>query len=297
MSASFKNIALLGRYSDPAVRDSLLTLAEYLANTGVHVLVDANADMDYGSVSVHASTAEDLPNQADLIIVVGGDGSMLRATHLVAGRHVPLLGINRGRLGFLADVTPNQAVEHVGQIIAGNYESESRLMLEAHLVDGNTKIASCIALNDVVMQRGNTGRMLDVETWIDGRFVNTHGGDGLIVSTPTGSTAYALSCGGPIVDPSLDALVLVPICPHTLSDRPIVVPTSSQIEIGLRADKGGAQITCDGRALGEINAGQKLRVCAAEQRINMIHPAGYDYFRVLRSKLHWGGRNHDLEQE
>jgi NAD+ kinase len=227
--------------------------------------------------------------QSDLIIAIGGDGTMLYAARLLAGRDVPLFGVNRGRLGFLTDVTPTEMIESVGQVLSGNCVEDHRTMLGATVKTRLGRSQSMQALNDVVLQKWETGRMLDFETSIDGRYVNTHGGDGLVVASATGSTAYALSCGGPIVAPNLDVVVLVPICPHTLSDRPIVVPNSATIEVRLieRPDTK-AQVTCDGAMLGDLEPGDVLSIGPTAARVTLLHPPGYDYFRLLRSKLRWG---------
>jgi len=264
----------------------MIRLAEYLANAGITVLANA-ATAD--ALSARAVADNALSSDADLIIAIGGDGTMLHAAGLAAGGDVPLLGINRGRLGFLADVSPVDMLESLGQVLAGNYTSESRLQLQAKITaaDGSQKTA--LALNDVVLQRRETGRMLDFETRIAKKYVNTHMGDGLIAATPTGSTAYALSCGGPIIQPRLDAIVVVPICPHTLSDRPIVIPADQEIEVKLlpREDTK-AEISVDGHTLGEFGPDDKLVIGEAEHRITLIHPPGYDFYEILRSKLHWG---------
>jgi NAD+ kinase len=272
MSSEFNKIAVLGRREDPRVGEPLQALTKHLLAAGITVLGEPDFDGD-----------------ADLIIAIGGDGTMLYAAGTVAGSDVPLLGINRGRLGFLADVTPDEMITSVDHVLAGNYTRDSRLLLEATLerADGSRTVAN--AFNDVVLQRRETGRMLDFETLVGGRYVNTHSGDGLVVSTPTGSTAYALSCGGPIIQPQLDAVVIVPVCPHTLTDRPIVVPSSEPIEIGLlERDDTKAEITVDGNSLGEFMADDKLTICAADSRMTLLHPPGYDYYEILRSKLYWG---------
>ncbi|NGP54540.1 NAD(+) kinase [Thioalkalivibrio sp. XN8] len=288
MSRSFKTIALTGKYRDPRVGDSMLILARHLGAAGVRILLDPAIKMDFPDVAVEPVSELELGAAADLVIAVGGDGTMLYASRLVAGRDVPLLGINRGRLGFLADITPGEMVRRLDEVLAGDYEEERRLMLEA-VIDNGGPPRRALALNDVVLQKRDTGRMLDFENWIDGVYVNTHGGDGLVIATPTGSTAYALSGGGPIVHPSLEAITLVPICPHTLSDRPIVVRADARIEVRVlpRPDTR-AEVSCDGIALGDLAAGERLSVGAAEERVVLIHPRGHDYFRLLRSKLHWG---------
>jgi NAD+ kinase len=231
----------------------------------------------------------ELTQGADLIVAVGGDGTMLHAARLASRADVPVLGVNRGRLGFLADIGPADLRDRLNEILEGRYVRDRRTMLEATLCSPDGPLRQGHALNDVVLQKWRTGRMLDFETWIDGRYVNTHGGDGLVVATATGSTAYALSCGGPILYPELDAVVLAPICPHTLSDRPIVVRSSSKIEVRLldRLDTQ-AQVICDGVSLGAIAPGQTLVVARAAADATLLHPADHDYYRTLRSKLRWG---------
>jgi NAD+ kinase len=214
---------------------------------------------------------------------------LLYAAKLVAGHSVPMLGINRGRLGFLTDVTPNSMLEDVDTVLAGRYSEDRRSLLAARLEKRSGEPMRALALNDVVVNKWETGRTMDFETSINGRFVNSHGGDGMVIATATGSTAYALSCGGPIVEPDLDVWVLAPICPHTLSDRPIVVRAGSRIQLRI-SDRfeSRAQVTCDGSAIGELEQGDNLYVEGADAQITLLHPPGYDYYRLLRSKLHWG---------
>jgi NAD+ kinase len=271
----------------------MLILARHLVSSGVRVVLDPDVKLDFGATPVEPLDEAELGGAADLVVAIGGDGTMLYATRLVAGRGVPLLGINRGRLGFLADITPGEMLRRVDEVLAGEYAEEHRLMLEAVIDNGDAAPRRALALNDVVLQKRATGRMLDFENWVDGVYVNTHGGDGLVIATPTGSTAYALSGGGPIIHPGLDAIALVPICPHTLSDRPIVIRGDAQIEVRVldRPDTHG-EVTCDGLLLGELAAGQRLVVHAAQERVVLIHPHGHDYFRLLRSKLHWGRGSH-----
>jgi NAD+ kinase len=293
MSRSFQSVAVTGKYLDPRVGDSILILAGHLAASGLRVLIDADIKMDFPGITVEPLPEAELAATADLVIAVGGDGTMLYASRLVAGRDIPLLGINRGRLGFLADITPGEMLRRLDEVLAGDYDEDRRLMLEAVIGNGTTQPRRALALNDVVVQKRATGRMLDFENWIDGVYVNTHGGDGLVIATPTGSTAYALSGGGPIIHPRLDAITLVPICPHTLSDRPIVIRADAQIEIRvLERPETSADVACDGLPLGELAAGERLIVRAATEQVLLIHPRGHDYFRLLRSKLHWGRGSH-----
>jgi NAD+ kinase len=286
-STHFQTIALFGRHREARIAESMRILAAHLAQRGCAVLVDQAA-------SKLAPQATPLPTgeigtRANLIITIGGDGTMLQAAQLATQANAPILGVNRGRLGFLADIGPDEMCERVDDVLAGKFVRETRSMLHATLKRGDQPDKSALALNDVVLQKYETGRILDFETWIDGQYVNTHGGDGLVIATPTGSTAYALSCGGPILNPQIDALVVAPVCPHTLSDRPIVVHGSAQIELRLvKRHKAKAQVTCDGILLGDLMQTDRLLIGPAQQKITLLHPPGYDYYRILRSKLHWG---------
>lgn len=283
----FKTIAVLGRDEDPRVAEPMLKLASHLRDAGIDVIADSTDNFELPARQVDE---RGLARQADLIIAIGGDGTMLHAARLAFARDVPLLGVNRGRLGFLADITPDEMLESVDRVLAGDFSMESRLLLKAeHRRSDGEPDGHAFALNDIVLQRRETGRMVDFETRVAQRFVNAHSGDGLIVATPTGSTAYALSCGGPIIEPALDAIALVPICPHTLSDRPIVVPASLEIEVRVleRADTK-AEVTADGHTLGELAPDDRLLITAVEKRVRLVHPPGYDYYEILRSKLHWG---------
>jgi NAD+ kinase len=264
------------------------TLAHHLLGKGHAVRVIADEALALDGAGVHTVPETELAPGADLIVAVGGDGAMLHAARMAAMADVPVLGVNRGRLGFLADVGPEQMLQSLDDALGGRCQAERRMLLAAQLLADGRPI-DALALNDVVVAKRETGRMVDVRTWVDGAYVNTHVGDGFIIATPTGSTAYALSCGGPIVHPSLDAVVLVPVCPHTLSDRPIVVPADSVVEIEL-ADRfeSRAQVVCDGIVLCDLDPGVRLRIERARVSATLLHPPGHDYYRILRSKLHWG---------
>jgi NAD+ kinase len=281
--------ALIGRFSDARVAESALILLPHLKKRGIEALLPAEDPLDAPDGLVTRVSEEEIANRADLVIAIGGDGTLLYAARLVAHRGVPLIGINRGRLGFLTDVLPKDMLASVDAALEGRCERDQRSLLEARIVGPGGVRARSLALNDVVLQKWETGRMLDFETWIDGVYVNTHGGDGLVVASSTGSTAYALSCGGPIVAPHLDVLVVAPICPHTLSDRPIIVSGRSVITVKLinRPDTR-AQVTCDGVSLGELDPGSTLEVHPTTQKITLLHPHRFEYYRLLRSKLHWG---------
>ncbi len=281
--------AILGRFEDDQVAECVATLLPHLQSLGLPVLIEEHAaKLPITESATRVSTAE-LVSKARLCIVIGGDGSMLYATRLLAGAQTPLLGINRGRLGFLTDVMPQDMLRCVDAALAGHCTTDKRPLLEALLLDSSGVPQTQLALNDVVLSKWETGRILDFETRVDGRFVNTHGGDGLVVSSATGSTAYALSCGGPILQPDLDVLVVVPICPHTLADRPIVISRRSTVSVTLHERyETRAQITCDGVVFGELKPGDRLEIRPSPHHVTLLHPPGHDYFRLLRSKLHWG---------
>ena len=289
MNKHFSRIALVGKVEDARVADSLATLATHLRARGLTVSLDQAVDLGGLPAGLVRKPVADLGKEADLIVAVGGDGMMLFAAQLALGRSVPLLGVNRGRLGFLTDVLPDEMIGSVDAVLEGRYQTEVRQLLAASLSLSDGGEHAYRALNDVVVQRQESGRMLELEVWIDGGFVNTHGGDGLVIASSTGSTAYALSCGGPIIHPSLGAIVIAPISPHTLSDRPIVFRRESHIEIRLVERSGArAQVTCDGVLFGDLEAQSRLVIEPASESITLLHPPGYDYFRLLRSKLHWG---------
>lgn len=286
MNTQFPNIAILGRHDDPRVAEPLQTLTTHLTEAGINVLASDKLRLD---LPVTRMNEAELCGNADLVIAIGGDGTMLHASRLARESGTPILGINRGRLGFLADVTPDEMIVSVEQVLRGDYTRDTRMLLEARLIKESGEESVAFALNDVVLKRRETGRMVDFSARVDGLFVNTHSGDGLIVATPTGSTAYALSCGGPIISPQLDAVVVVPVCPHTLTDRPLVIPASQSIEIALlERDNSTASITIDGRSMSRIGPKDRLFISAAGQRITLVHPLSYDYYGILRSKLFWG---------
>jgi NAD+ kinase len=294
MAFPVRTCALIGRFADPRVAESVAALLPHLASRGVQVLVSADSGLDAGPTDVVRVPEHEIGPRADLVIAVGGDGTLLYAARLVARHAVPLIGVNRGRLGFLTDVMPQDMLPSVDLALEGKLTAEQRPLLTAQLQRTGGDVSQAFALNDVVMQKHDTGRTLDFETRINGSFVNTHDGDGIIVASPTGSTAYALSCSGPIIEPHLPAMVIVPICAHTLSDRPIVVASTCVVEVTLleRPDTK-ANCSCDGAQLGELAPGDRLTITTAPERATLLHPPGHDYYKLLRSKLNWGRGNFD----
>ena len=290
MTNAFTTIGLIGKYADASVGDCLKSICAYLQDRGLRVILDEHTATLWPRSGLETGDYHLLGARCDLAIVIGGDGTLLNAARALADFGVPLLGVNLGRLGFLTDVSSDETSSRLGAILSGDYLSEERFLLHAGVVRAGRLLHEGDALNDVVIHKWETARMIECETHVNGRFVNTHRSDGVIVATPTGSTAYALSGGGPIVHPTLDAIVLVPICPHTLSNRPIVVSAASEIEIVLHPSHDGrAQMTCDGQVTQPLLPGDRVVVRKKERRIRLIHPRGYDYFDILRAKLRWGG--------
>lgn len=291
MSQAFRNIGFIVKSGDPRVVALLATLVAHCRQRGLTVVVDHAAAKALPDAEFRGQDRETLAGHADLIVVVGGDGTMLNAARVVARRNVPLVGVNAGRLGFLTDLPASNAVTQLDGILNGRFHQEQRLLLDMRSAE-----TAGLALNDIVVHKRDGGRMIEFETWVNGAFVCAHRADGVVVTTPTGSTAYALSAGGPILHPQLDAIAIVPICPHTLSDRPIVVGMESSVEIVLTSERGvGAQVTCDGQAGTKLPDGARVTIRRAKETLILLHPLDYDYFGILRTKLHWGrGQNKDI---
>jgi NAD+ kinase len=297
MPSQFNRIGLWGEFSDRSVGELATLLSAHLVTRGMQVFAPRDVHDWPDSHAIQLVSSTEFREHVDLLVAIGGDGNLLRASRCIAGCDVPIIGVNRGRLGFLTDVKPDQMVAALDAILDGDHLSEQRLLLEARIQDADGAIQCLRALNDVVLQKTLSGRLLDFETTVDGRYVNTAGGDGLIVATPTGSTAYALSCGGPIIQPGVAALVMVPICPHMLSDRPLVLRSASRIRIRIPAySEGRALVICDGEELGQLHGAQVLEIAAATDTVTLLHPRDYDYYELLRSKLNWGARGHRAKQ-
>jgi NAD+ kinase len=293
MSRQFNKIGIIGKHGDPNRGGTLPELLAYFGKHKAEILLDKKS---LGSAVKNKENytfvdRQTMGENCDLIIVVGGDGTLLNAARDLVDYQVSLLGINLGRLGFLADVTPSELEETLDQICSGNYKEDQRALLHAQVIRDDQPINDNTAFNDVVLHTRNVARMIEYETYINGQFVNVTRSDGLIVSTPTGSTAYALSGGGPILHPDLNALVLVPICPHTMSHRPIVVDADSKIEIIVsESNQAHAQCTCDGQIDLALQNGDHIVIEKKKHTVRLIHPDSYNYFKLLRAKLHWGKR-------
>lgn len=286
--SAFKTIGVIGKKRDPRVSPTLKAVCARLHELGHTVLLDAGS-ADLADAFVRCVSRKEMA-ACDLIVVVGGDGTLLAAARDLAAAQIPLLGINQGRLGFMVDVNPAEMHETLAHILRGDYSTEERLLLSATIRrNGQDSIGPFLAVNDVVIRNQTGIRMLEFETWLDDEFISQHRADGFILSSPTGSTAYALSGGGPVLHPGLQALALVPICPHTLSDRPIVVGADRTVKIVLRGSEGTrAVFTCDGQTTESLNPGDTITVSRASEKLRLLHPRNYNYFDILRSKLHWG---------
>jgi NAD+ kinase len=274
-----------GRRSAPAVRRMLRWLS---GRRGLGVLVERETARIAGA-GLPGVSRQELARRCDLGVVFGGDGTLLSMARVVAGRRACLLGVNLGTLGFLTEVSVADLLPALAQVLAGRYTIDRRMMLEARVVRRGRRLPSLNLLNDIVINKSALARIIDLSISVDGRPVSTYKADGLIVSTPTGSTAYSLSAGGPIVDPSLQAIVLTPICPHTLTNRPIVLPDSSRIEIRLDTPDEDVYLTLDGQVGVPLRFGDIVRARRAPGWLRLVQPLGRDYFDILRRKLKWGG--------
>ena len=287
MAPHFKRAGLIGKSADEQVSLTLHMLATYLDQLNVEVCLDEGIAERFPDSKHPVLARADLARQCDLAIVVGGDGTLLNAARSLAEPGVAVLGVNLGRLGFLVDVSPEEMTQQLDQILAGKFIEEERTLLHASVVRDGQLLTESAALNDVIVHKRDIARMIELDTFIDGHFLNTNRSDGLIVATPTGSTAYALSGGGPIIHPKLAAISLVPICPHTLSNRPIVVDDTSIIEIILHEDTLEATISCDGQVSQPLQSGDRVTVRKHAHTLRLLHPQEHDYFTILRKKLRW----------
>lgn len=282
----FKKVGLIVKFNDSGISNTLNEVYTKLKSKGVDLLLDhTTRGLLGGPVTVDIET---IGKECDLAIIIGGDGTLLHAARELVDFGVPLVGVNRGRLGFLVDVCPDKGLSLIDEILEGKYISERRFMFEACILRDNEVIHQSYAFNDVVLRIRDLLQIMEFEVFIDDSFVNRQRADGIIVSTPSGSTAYSLSNGGPIVNPTLEVVVLQPICPHTLSSRSLVVSSRSEIKIHI-SDKGVpiAQAVCDGQVYMDAQLGDVVRVRRKEKSIHLLHPMNYDYHHILREKLNW----------
>ncbi len=291
--ANIKMIRTVGIISRPRREDIARVvppLIEWLRAHGAEVVCDSETGECIGPLAGQTRKREELPGNSDLLIVLGGDGTLLSAARLAAERQVPILAANLGSMGFLTTVPQDEFYKILDEIFAGKHRVSERVMLEARIVRGGAVIRRQIALNDAVLNKAALARIMDMELRIDGEYVTTYKADGLIFSTPTGSTAYSLSAGGPIVYPTVEAFVLTPICPHTLTNRPLVIPDTAKIEIDFQAEDDAVFLTLDGQIGIELMRGDHIVVRKAQEKLHLVRPAKKTYFEILRGKLKWGER-------
>ncbi|HEY8027298.1 MAG TPA: NAD kinase [Burkholderiaceae bacterium] len=283
---SLKTIAIIGKYLAAGIALSLSEIAEFLGQRGHSVIFESETARNMGLEGVTTMTPADIGAHADAAIVLGGDGTMLGIARQLAPFDVPLIGINQGRLGFMTDIPLERMIPALGEMLDGKVESEQRSLLEGSVERDGETIFHALAFNDVVVARGTGSGMVELQVDVDGHFMYNQRSDGLIVATPTGSTAYALSAGGPLLHPSLRGIGLVPIAPHALSNRPIVVPESSRIMIVI---KGGRDVSInfDMQSLASLSHGDRIFVQRSKHTITFLHPQGWSYYDTLRRKLHW----------
>jgi len=285
-----KTIALIGKYQSREIAESLSLLAKSLHERGIVVLVEEAT----ASISEEKNTPAcwqrcdyvAIGERADLAVVLGGDGTMLNAARNLAQYRVPLVGVNQGRLGFMTDIARTDMLTCIDDLLAGRFSPESRMLLSGEIVRDGEVVASNLALNEVVVDKGAIGRLIDFDLVVDGEFLYNLRSDGLIVSTPTGSTAYSLSANGPILHPQVTGIALVPLCPHSLTNRPVLVGDRNVVEIRIvRADD--SRVHFDGQVTFDLRPADTVRIRRSEFSVRLLHPPGYSYFAMLREKLHW----------
>ncbi|WP_113907356.1 NAD(+) kinase [Aliidiomarina celeris] len=293
-NSEFKVIGLVGIPATDAARHTFRDLCNALDSAGFSVIAEDRAYRQCLALQLpqhmRVGTLPEIGAQADLAIVIGGDGNMLGAARELSLHDIGVIGVNRGSLGFLTDLTPDQAIEQLSEVLAGKYHTEMRFLLDTEITGENQQSLRGNAMNEVVLHSDKVAHMIEFEVFVDQHFVFSQRSDGLIIATPTGSTAYALSAGGSIVHPALAAINIIPMFPHTLSSRPFVVSAESTISLRVAPDNEPLQISCDGHNSLKVAPGGVIHVRRQHEHLRLIHPHSYNYFNVLRSKLSWGSR-------
>ena len=286
MSLQFHHVALVGKYHAPGARSALENVAQFLNAQGCDVAIEKDTATSTGLTQYPILDVAGIGAHCDLALVVGGDGTMLGIGRVLAKFGVPLVGINQGRLGFITDIAFDDYQAVLGPMLRGEFEEDRRWMMQAEVMRDGRCVFNAMAMNDVVVNRGATSGMVELRVEVDGRFLANQRADGLIIASPTGSTAYALSAGGPLLHPSIAGWVLVPIAPHTLSNRPIVLSDTGEITVEIVAGRD-ASANFDMQSLASLMLGDRITVKRSEYQMRFLHPRGWSYFDTLRKKLHW----------
>ena len=293
MSQHFKTLGLIGKANHEATMATVKSLYEFLTGKGYHLLVEESVAHYIDCEKCKVAELVELGHHADLVIVVGGDGNMLGAARVLSRFDVAVVGINRGNLGFLTDISPDDFEQPLSEILEGKYRTELRFLLDVSVHRHQTIKAQNSAMNEMVLHADKVAHMIEFDAYIDNSFVFHQRSDGLIISTPTGSTAYSLSGGGPIVHPNLNAVTLVPMFPHTLTSRPLVIDADSEIKIVVsKANDAQLQISCDSHISLSVMPGDEIIIKKHPLGLRLVHPIQHDYYDVLRKKLHWGRQNY-----
>jgi NAD+ kinase len=287
MQKKFNRIALIGTPRHPTALVTHRTLYQWLTDKGYSVIVEQKIAKDLNIKSLTTASLDEIGQQADLAVVIGGDGNMLGAARVLSGYDINVIGVNRGSLGFLTDLNPDNAQQQLSEVLSGKYYGEKRFLLEATVYRNGQPLHSGKAINEVVLHPGKVAHMIDFEVYIDERFAFSQRSDGLIISTPTGSTAYSLSAGGPILMPALDAITLVPMFPHTLTSRPLVINSNSLIDLRFSIYRSQLELSCDSQIALPVKKGDEVQIKRSDACLNLIHPIDYNYFNTLSTKLGW----------
>ncbi|PLX66167.1 MAG: NAD(+) kinase [Denitrovibrio sp.] len=281
-----KNIAIIAKPHGDRVKPLVYEIMGFLSNRGFEILKDKRTADVIGDK--HFNTDEEIQSKADLVVVLGGDGTLISAVRILGMKETPILGVNLGRLGFLTETVADEGVSALKDVLDGDYKIERRMKLHSHLIQENEKMLEIDVLNDIVINKSDAARIFETTVYIDGMLVNEYRADGLIIATPTGSTAYSLAAGGPIVHPSLETMVITPICPQGLSNRPIVISDESEVTIKINAEKETASITYDGQVFRKLDDTITITVKKASSVTNLIVPKSKNYYSLIREKLGWG---------
>ncbi|MFO6424302.1 NAD(+) kinase [Motilimonas sp. KMU-193] len=292
MTAKFNSIGLIGKPNHLGANQTLKALHSYLRQRNYRVIIETLVAAELDIADVESMSVDELGHHVDLAIVVGGDGNMLGAARILSQHDVAVIGVNRGNLGFLTDLDPDAFEQPLEEVLAGNYQTEYRFLLEAEVIRKGKIHRRQTAVNEAILHPGKVAHMIEFEVYVNGSYMLHQRADGMIISTPTGSTAYSLSGGGPILTPNLDAITLVPMFPHTLSSRPIVLDANSHVRLVVAShNEAEMQVSCDGHVILDVEPGDEVIIQKHKHKLKLVHPSSYSYFAVLQQKLGWEKKN------